>query len=687
MISVRAPSDRAAPVVWVLTGVAALAGAALYLNAYRVHNMQPVGWDIFGYIWQTRAAGHGALSGLGARPGVPLLASLIASIVPLSASRELVVLPIVMAVGLALAAGAAVRAGLGVRHWFLPVLVATVLLWPGTGRTLVGYEGSLLLLMLLAAGIAVLVHADGRPLRLAGASLLLLGAALSHVAIFAAFVAVAGLFVVLSLPAFLSDRRSGVPLLATDAGGAAAGVLGATAAGAGLLFGAIGLRPGDSLHTNTVSFLFGGRTWDEIRRVRPPATLPAAAIGATAAVCAAYPEAPDDGLAVDGPAGDDARRPARSMLRWGLAWLVVAAVGVLLSLRGYAVPGGRFLLFALPLPLLVGLGLATVALLGTGCRLGWRAAVAALLIVGILAGLGRQGYRFIQYQYVQTSVALANELNAAATYVRSLPPGTSVVVAVDQPGASGAYTPKLRQNVIRSAMPAEAITRTYVFVGRPEDLLAGRPTLLPAGPRWHQAYNAASRLAWSQAQPALRAGAVALVLQRYNPAGYARSIASDPSRWVAAGVYALRGPVDRVAPPARAGPFPVASAVLWGLCMFGLLVLAGWGFASALLPPGRASALDVVCLSPAVGAGAAVLAAFAIAVAGGDPAGPLGIVALAGIAVAGLIVRGRRRRRARPVAGRVGDDGARGADPAGDGSGAGSGPTEPSTSAGILDPA
>ncbi len=680
MTGFRAGSNRAGPAVWALTGVAVVAGGLLYLNAYRLHHMQPVGWDIYGYIWQTRAVGHGALSGIGARPGVPLLASLLASVVPLAASRELVVLPIVMAMALALAAGAVVRAGFGVRHWFLPVLVATVLLWPGVGRTLAGYEGSLLLLVLLAAGVGVLVHADGRPLRLVAAGLILLAAALSHVAIFAAFVAVLGLFVVLSLPAFIRDRRAGVPLLATDAGGAAVGVLGATVGGAGFLFGVLGLRPGDSLHTNTVSFLFGGRTLDEIRRIRPWATLPAAAIGATAAGCmtGGEPDAANEGAAAGGrPDRGPRNRPAGALVRWGIAWLAVAAGGVLLSLRGYAVPGGRFLLFALPLPVLVGLGLATVALLATGCRLGLRAAVMAILIVGILVGLGRQGYRFIQYQYVETHVILANELNAAATYVQGLPPGTPVVVAVDQPGLGGAYTPKLRLNVIRSAMPPDAITRTFVFIGRPEDLLAGRPTLLPGGPRWHAAYNTASRLAWSQAQTALRSGGVALVVQRYNSAGYARAIAADNSRWVAPGVYVLRGPVHRVSAPPRAGPFPALPAGLWGLCILALLGAAGWGFAAVLMPRDRTSALDVLCLSPAIGAAAGVLASFAIAAAGADPAGPLGIVALAAIAAAGLTARTLVRRRDRAGDHRPGEpDGERGADPAAS-----------SPSPGILDPA
>jgi hypothetical protein len=225
-----------------------------------------------------------------------------------------------------------------------------------------------------------------------------------------------------------------------------------------------------------------------------------------------------------------------------------------------------------------------------------------------------------------------------------------VVVIVDQPGPSGAYTPKLRLNVIRTAMPAGAITRTFVFVGRPDDLIARRPTLLPATGTWQRAYDLASRQAWAQVRPALAAGAVVLVLDKYDHVGFAQLVARDPTRQIAPGVYLVRGPVTLVAVPARDRFLSSGAAGAIGLWWLLVLAAVGWGFTRAALSRERASALDIACLAPAVGAGLAVLAATAIALVGGDPFGPAGLVSLAAVAILGLWASHARARAGAPVA-------------------------------------
>jgi hypothetical protein len=274
--------------------------------------------------------------------------------------------------------------------------------------------------------------------------------------------------------------------------------------------------------------------------------------------------------------------------------------------------------------------------------------VGALLVGGVLFALARPGYRFIQYQYTQIRVGVADQLGVASAYIRGLPRSPPLVIVVDQPGPSGAYTPKLRQNVIRAAMPPETVTRTFVFVGRSEDLLAGRPTLLPGTTRWQRAYDQASRLAWEQVRPALARGAAVLVLDAYDHDGLERLVAADPSRLIAPGVYVLRGPVRPTAVPARAAPLGTLEAAAVGLWWLIVLSLVGWGFARAALPRERASALDVLCLSPAVGAGIAVPVVLCLTAMGADPAGPAGAATLAGVALVGAALLSRARARPEP---------------------------------------
>jgi hypothetical protein len=125
-----------------------------------------------------------------------------------------------------------------------------------------------------------------------------------------------------------------------------------------------------------------------------------------------------------------------------------------------------------------------------------------------------------------------------------------------------------------------------------------------------------------------------------------RLVAADPSRLIAPGVYVLRGPVRTTAVPGRAPALGAVEAAAIGLWWLVVLSLVGWGFARAALPRERASALDVACLSPAVGAGVVVPVVLGVAAAGADPAGPVGLVVLAAVALLGAVVLRRTRGRA-----------------------------------------
>jgi hypothetical protein len=216
-----------------------------------------------------------------------------------------------------------------------------------------------------------------------------------------------------------------------------------------------------------------------------------------------------------------------------------------------------------------------------------------------------------------------------------------VVFVVNQPGPHGAYTPKLRFNVLRSFVPPDQVDRTFVYVGDFENLLAGRPTLVPPTQPWEVTYDTISRQFWAQVAPALRDGAVVLIDRNDDPAGFDRAVAADPSREVAAGLYALRGPAVHVPTPPAGRPFGAAAAGLAMLGYLAALFALGWGPAGVVLRGAEAIALDRACLAPAVGAGVAVMGGLLLGGLRVDPAGPVGALMLVALAAAGF-VWGRR---------------------------------------------
>ncbi len=629
---------------WAGVGVGVAVGAILwiYLVSGARHGFLPVSWDAFGYIWQTNAVGHASLSQLGTRPGVPLLAALLRSVLPMQPMGALVVLPIAMAAALGLGAAVCVRVGLRLPAWTLPVVAAAVGLWPGTARVLLGYEANLVLLLLLAAAVVVLVHARGRPAPLALAAGLFAAAALTHPVIFAAFAVVAVLWVLLSLRALARDRLGGIPLPATDAGGAVIAVGGGAVLGVATAIGLFGLRPSSVLHAQPVSFLFQGRAIEEVRRERPAVSTPLAALGAAATWSARLGARRRD---------DPGARPGRSLGRLAIAWLAVAGVGVGLSVRGRQIPGARFLLFALPAPVLVGLGVATVAGLIARRRSAWRVVLAGAIAALVIAGLAVPGWRYIRSQVSPLKGKIAGQLQEAGAYVAGLPSTTPVVVVVNEPGLAGAYSPKLRLNVIRSVMPAATAANTFVYVGDPANLLAGRPTLIDHPTlQWQLDYNTISRSTWAQAEPALRSGATVLILRGYDREGFDAELAQDPGRQVAVRLLVLRGAIQPVSVEGGIRGPGKASAVVATLWILAVVTGLGWGWAGVGLRGSPASRLDRLCLAPAVGAGAGVLTGLTVALAGLDPAGPAGVPMLVIVAMAGVVLDRRMADRTRPNA-------------------------------------
>jgi hypothetical protein len=639
MRPVRIPRrPLARPAVWAALAVVAVAVVGRYLMRYPFHNLNPVGWDIHAYVWETKTIGHGPLSDVGARPGFPLVASLLRSLVPIDSAREIVVLPTILVLALGLACGAVTRLAFRLPAWTVPVITLAVGFWPTVYRVVLSYEASLMLFVLLVAGVGVLVHAQGRPITFAVAVWLFTAACLSHVVFYAAFMGVAALAAVLALPAYFRDRRAGRSPLATEAGASIAVVCGGLL-GASALFGWLGLNPSESADTQTVSFAYRSRTRAALREIHPRILLPVELVGAAL---------------VRFTGGF---RPAVAMLRLAASWLIVVGAGVVLSLRGYRVPGARFLQFGIPIPVMFGLAAAAAGIVILRRKGAIRSLLAGVAVLAVVGAILLPHARSVLHN--ETVLARANpvwrELDAAAVYLGRLAGTPPVVFVVNEPDGPGAYTPKLKYYVMRSEVPADYVRRTFVYVGELANLEDGRPTFVVGTLRWQKDYNAISLRTWKQVDPALKQGAIVLIAQHYADSAFAEAMSQDPSRQVAPGLYVVRGPILTIGSPPPQEPFDMVRGALSAAALFGLLTLVGWGWTRLALNDAGASALDVVSLAPAVGAGACVPSAFVLAALGGDPSGPIGIVLIAVLAVGGaaLALRLGRQSAAPPVEGKT----------------------------------
>jgi hypothetical protein len=105
-------------------------------------------------------------------------------------------------------------------------------------------------------------------------------------------------------------------------------------------------------------------------------------------------------------------------------------------------------------------------------------------------------------------------------------------------------------------------------------------------------------------------------------------VASDPSRVVLPGLAVLRGPLESPAELVPMARLRVGAAV--GRIIVALLALAllGAGYGVSIARNRRGNWLDGMALAPSVGSILVVLAGVAVAAVGGDPGGPLGLVAV-----------------------------------------------------------
>ena len=565
------------------------AAALVLLGVFLAHPLLeghrlPLGPDAPVYVWWARFVDVEGLEAV-RRSGAPALILPLTTLLFAQPLQVVAALEPALAMSVGLAGGALVEAALGPD----PVRFAAASLLVGAfaGLLAAGWLANLVLAALFLAALAAFALAERswRPVAFAGACLAAAG--IAHSLFLAVALAIVAGTALMLAPGAFHRIRAGERPLATDAMRLSAGA----AAGGGVALLALGVlaggtaAPGDTSQDQvfrglgmreTLTRRYRERAWGEARRIAVPAV--GAAVGAVWL----------------------GRLPGeRSRFAGALAasWIAITVVGVgVLWATGLA-PPGRLLTFAYVLPLVTAAGVAVALRRNGWMRLAGLAAAAAIAATS-LWGWYRQA-PFMSEREVRS-------VEAVAPFLDDLPAGTPIVVAVDTGEFAAAFHVARFGNVIRAGLPAERIGDAHLFVGGPEDVLAGRPGTRSEDPE----YRGLAEAYLERVRPVLDEAAI-LVLAPFNPQGFPE--ARRLGRPVSVDAVLLRAP-EGVTPRAAASPpsdVGISPATWAGLAALASLMLAllGGGWAAWGLP--GAGPLAALGAAPAAGLGVLILAALA----------------------------------------------------------------------------
>jgi hypothetical protein len=643
---------------WLVVAVA-LGVLAFFLVVYPVFGYRvAIGSDTPVYVWWARRAGALGLSSsnTGGRPGLVGSVAVLSEVLRVPAAWLAAALAPALAAVAGLAGGAFAERSLG--HDRARFAIGGFLVGIFLTNLVPGYLSTLAFLGLTVAALAVVAGALANrgwgPILGAG---MLGGAAILSHPLFTPLGAVVLAGGVLALRPWVrasgadrqSDRAAGIGRLAGAT--AVAVVLGG--AGIALTAGGVHTTVDTSRDAALARLGLSSLVRRSYRTVLANAfpwwrALALAALAALPLWLRPRPwEDPKDGAGTD---------PTRFF--WGVlvAWLVVTAVGVTALLAGTSAPGQRLAEACLAIPLLAAIGLRGVParLRLAGLRGRWPLAAAAVGVVAFAALL----WPVWADNGPLALPATLEEARAAGAVLAATPDGTPLILVMDPAaGDTGRFVIRTA-NYVRGAVPPERALDVHVFVGSPEDFLAGRPTL--TGQAEH---DALARDAWDHIEPLRSSMPLAVVLRSVDPAGYdaARSlpaVMADPSTYAPApGVVLLPGSIPPAAASPAAGSSPSNGAAgagpmspwtpIWlGPAVLLLLGAVGWPWAVAGLGGSSRSLRPAV--APAAGLGAVSLAAVAVDAAGlrlsgGGAYVAVGGALLAGLAAAGLASRTRSR--------------------------------------------
>jgi hypothetical protein len=575
--------------------VAAIGAAltVLFLRPGDLHGYPfPVGPDAPVYMWWAKVAAGRGVSLVGERPGTPVLipslgALLGAGIVPALAGLQYALGP---AIGLAATGLSRGRGAVPRPAWIAGGLLA------GTWATFLG-GGYVANLAFVAPYLAAGAARTRRTPRGAGAPAVLFGGAgLAHPQFFAVGA------VILALAAGLSSLLDERFSWSGDSGRALVALVGGGTIVAAGLVAALGGPPHLAGDTSKDAFLRRAGRWDALRQ---------AYLERASDNWRRYAPFMTSALSVAGLVHGRAFK-RRFLAAWTGFTVVMIPIG---ALTGWY-PPDRILTFAFCLPLLAGIGLVWL-----GEKLGrwWLAWPAGILLASLMAYPAVRDWDDVKAYVSSGEMAAAN---LAGRIAATTEPGTPLVFVANDPTTPSLFLASHSLNVARAAVPSDRIEDVYVYVGTPENLLAGVPTL-----RGDDLYDLASRDSLAQI-PSTEPMAVFVVSElNRDPVAFENTALT---RW-AAGVATtvpdprpLPPPEDEIA-PSDAGE--IRAATLRTLLLLFVLGM-GWAWWCMGDVPGA------VAIAPAFGVATLTIAALALERLGFDFASP-GVATVAAMLAGG----------------------------------------------------
>jgi hypothetical protein len=535
-----------------------------------------VGPDVPVYLWWTRVGANEGLSMVGSRPGAPALVAALAGALHLNITAVTAGLSSALGVAVGAASAALVRrAARGAeKTWLLAGLLAGVF----SVHLVAGYLANVVVAVTFLAAAACL--AGPRRSWWAAAMLLASGGLAHGPFLIHAIVVLAGA-AMLAWRAGARDEARDIAL-SVAAGGfvAGAGIL-ATIAGPGPI----------AAETSKDGYL---------RRAGLDRQLVDAYRERFRLRAARYVQWISVPLALAGVSLAETSASGGFLARFLTSWLVVIAIGIPVGYVTGWLPPDRLVTFGFAVPIAAALGLAWLR-----GRLGarpWLAGAVNLalviwMVVGALLSWGRQS-SFI-------SVPEGRQAIGAAAVSRLIPPGTPIVIPVDDGDLTSTFLSARAANVVRAALPPDRASDVYVFVGTVTDLFAGRPT-----ERGDTDYDALSELTLAAIPD--RPEPVVIVL----PAFYLMPDAASDGRLFGFGGGVLASlddpftpmPVESDDDPLRFGPSSGMAIALATIAIVAVLTFLGLGYARSVSD----DAVIAVATAPAFGAAAVTLTAVAL---------------------------------------------------------------------------